>query len=82
MHNSTSSHTAHEAPAILMAAWERLERAETQVRIGELRLNSLVIGAPLRYGVEATSRYRAAIAERDEARLAFDAAQDIDCPEM
>lgn len=65
----------------LLDATERLERAETEVRIAALRIDTLVIGAPLRYGVEATERYRRALAKRDAAQAAFDAAQDIECPE-
>ena len=71
----------HDSMAIQIAAWERLERAETEVRVAAIRLDALVIGAPLRYGVEATERYRRALAARDEARIAYDAAQDIECPE-
>lgn len=69
-------------PAIaLLEATERLERAHTKVRIAEVRHDSLVPGAPLRYGVEATARLRGALAEQDAAQAAFDAAQDVDCPE-
>ena len=69
-------------PAIaLLEATERLERAHTEVRIAGIRLDSLVLGAPLRYGVEATDRLRRALDEQDAAQAAFDAAQDVDCPE-
>lgn len=59
----------------------RLEEAERGVRIAAIRLNSLVPGAPLRYGVEATRRLRAADAELKAARVAYEAAQDLPAPE-
>jgi len=65
----------------LLNATARFEAAETAVRVAEIHLTSLVPGAPLRYGVEATRRLRAADAERDAARVAYDAAQDLLAPE-
>ena len=65
----------------LTAATIRLDDAERAVRIAEIRLNSLVPGAPLRYGVEATRRLRAADAELEAARAAYEAAQDLPAPE-
>ena len=65
----------------LFSATEQFEAAETAVRVAEIRLTSLVPGAPLRYGVEATRRLRAARAELEVARLAYDAAQDLPAPE-
>ena len=59
----------------------RLDEAERSVRVAAIRLNSLVPGAPLRYGVEATRRLRAAEAELEAARVAYDAAQDLPAPE-
>ena len=59
----------------------RVDEAERQVRIAEIRRNSLVPGVPLRYGVEATRRLRAADAELEAARIAYDAAQDLPAPE-
>ena len=59
----------------------RLDEAERGVRIAEIRLASLVPGVPLRYGVEATRRLRAADAELEAARVAYDAAQDLPAPE-
>ena len=59
----------------------RLEVAERAVRIAEIRLTSLVPGVPLRYGVEATRRLRAADAVLEAARVAYDAAQDLPAPE-
>lgn len=58
----------------------RLDEAERSVRIAAIRLNSLVLGAPLRYGVEATRRLRAADAELEAARVAYEAAQDLPAP--
>lgn len=66
---------------ILTAATLRVDEAERQVRIAALRLNALVAGAPLRYGVEATRRLRAADAELEAARAAYEAAQDLPAPE-
>ena len=59
----------------------RLDDAERDLRIAEMRLNSLVPGVPLRYGVEATRRVRAADAELEATRVAYDAAQDLPAPE-
>jgi len=64
----------------LFDATERFEAAEREVRVAEIRLNALVPGVPLRYGVEATRRLRAAIAVLAEARVAYDAAQDLPAP--
>lgn len=65
----------------LLDATDRLQAAETAVRIAEIRRNSLVPGVPLRYGVEATRRLRAADAELEAARVAYEAAQDLPAPE-
>ena len=59
----------------------RLDAAERDLRIADIRLDSLVPGVPLRYGVEATRRLRAADAELEAARVAYDAAQDLPAPE-
>ena len=59
----------------------RVEEAERKVRVAKIRLNTLVPGAPLRYGVEATRRLRAADAELEAARVAYEAAQDLPAPE-
>ncbi len=59
----------------------RLDEAERSVRIAAIRRNSLVPGAPLRYGVEATRRLRAANAELEAARAAYEAAQDLPAPQ-
>ena len=67
--------------AILTEAALRVDDAERELRIAEVRLNSLVPGVPLRYGVEATRRLRAADAELEAARGAYDAAQDVPAPE-
>ena len=65
----------------LFEATERAEAAERAVRIAEIHANSLVPGVPLRYGVEATRRLRAADAELEAARVAYDEAQDLPAPE-
>ena len=65
----------------LTTATLRVDEAERQVRIAAIRLNSLVPGVPLRYGVEATRRLRAADAELEMARIAYEAAQDLPAPE-
>ncbi len=65
----------------LLDATEQFEAAETAVRIAEIRLTSLVPGVPLRYGVEATRRLRAARADLEAAQAAYDAAQDLLAPE-
>ena len=66
---------------ILTQASLRVDEAERNVRVAKIRLNTLVPGAPLRYGVEATRRLRAAHAELDAARVAYEAAQDLPAPE-
>ena len=58
----------------------RLDKAESNVRIAEIRLNGQAPGLPLRHGVEATRRLRAADAELEVARVAYDAAQDLPAP--
>jgi hypothetical protein len=56
----------------LMHATIRLEEAERGVGIAAIRRASLVPGAPLRFRVEATRRLRAADAELEAARIAYD----------
>ena len=65
----------------LLEASERLERAEADHRVAELRYSTLVAEAPLRFKVEAIERLRRADAELTDARAAYEAAQDIECPE-
>ncbi len=65
---------------ILTHATIRLDEAERGVRVAAIRLNSLVQGVPLRYGVEATRRLRAADAELEAARVAYEAAQELPAP--
>ena len=65
----------------LTQATLRVDEAERKVRVAALRLNNLVPGTPLRYGVEATRRLRAADAELEAARIAYEAAQDLPAPE-
>ncbi len=65
----------------LLEASERLQRAEADRRVAELRYTTLVAEAPLRFKVEAIERLRRADAVLHAARAAYEAAQDIDCPE-
>ena len=65
----------------LTQATLRVDEAERSLRVAKIRLNTLVPGAPLRYGVEATRRLRAADAELEAARVAYEAAQDLPAPE-
>jgi hypothetical protein len=65
----------------LMQATLRVDEAERSVRVAAIRLTSLVPGAPLRYGVEATRRLRAAEADLEAARVACETAQDLPAPE-
>ena len=65
----------------LTQATIRVDEAERQVRIAEIRRNHLAPGTPLRYGVEATRRLRAADAELEAALVAYEAAQDLAAPE-
>ena len=65
----------------LTKATLRVDEAERKIRVAALRLTSLVPGAPLRYGVEATRRLRTAHAELDAARVAYEAAQELPAPE-
>ena len=64
----------------LLEASERLERAETDRRVAELRYSTLVAEAPLRFKVEAIERLRRTDAELTDARAAYEATQDVDCP--
>ena len=79
--NETEMTTEMTNFEILTRAALRVDEAERQVRVAAIRLNSLVPGVPLRYGVEATRRLRAADAELEAARVAYDAAQDLPAPE-
>ena len=65
----------------LTLATLRFDEAERSLRVAKIRLNTLVPGTPLRYGVEATRRLRAADAEFEAARVAYEAAQDLPAPE-
>ena len=65
----------------LTQATLRVDDAERGVRVARIRLNTLVPSAPLRYGVEATRRLRAADAELEAAQVAYEAAQDLPAPE-
>jgi hypothetical protein len=65
---------------ILTRATLNLDAAQHRVDIAAIRLATLVPGVPLRYGVEATRRLRAADADLAAARIAYDAAQDLPAP--
>ena len=65
----------------LTQATIRLDEAQRQVEIAAIRLNHLAPRTPLRYSVEATRRLRAADAELEAARVAYEAAQDLPAPE-
>ena len=73
-----TTETTHFATLTHAAIW--LDEAESNVRIAEIRLNGQAPGLPLRYGVEATRRLRAAHADLEAARVAYDAAQDLPAP--
>ena len=66
----------------LVQATSRMDRAQRAVDIAGISLTSLVPSAPLRYGVEAIRRLRAADAELDAARVAYEAAQDLPAPSI
>ena len=82
MNTTTRPETKTTNFETLTEAALRLDEAERAVRIAEIRLNSLVPGAPLRYGVKDTRRLRAANADLEAARVAYDAAQDLPAPEF
>jgi len=73
--------TADQIMATQIATADRLEAAQRKVRIARSMIETRVIGAPLRLQVEDTRRLRAADAALEAVQAAFDAAQDIDCPE-
>ena len=79
--DSTHTHTTQDAMANQIVAADRLKRAEAEVRLAAIRVDALVADASLRYQVHAMARYRDALAARDGAQAAVDAAQDVDCPE-
>ena len=86
MHTTTTTKgattmTVDEMMLIQIAAAERLEAAQRMVRVAEVRIDALVHDAPLRYKVEDSRRLRAAYADLEAAQAAWDAAQDIDCPD-
>ena len=63
----------------LLEASARLERAEGDRRVAELRYATLLADAPLRFKVEAIERLRRADVELDATRTAYEAAQDVEC---
>ncbi len=79
--DKTTNETTMTDSRTLLHATERFEAAHTAVRIAQTRIDSFVVGAPLRDKVEATERLRAADAELAEARTAYETAQDLLAPE-
>ena len=79
MHMNT---TTDAIMATQIAASERVERARFSVRVAELRISTSVRGLPLREQVADGERLRAADRELAAATIAYDAAQDTDCPEV
>ena len=79
--NTNAEATAMTNFETLTAATLHLDEADRAVRIAQINLGSLVAGSPLRYRVEATRRLRAAQAELETARAAYEAAQDLPAPE-
>ena len=78
MHTTTST---DGIMASQMEVAERVERARISVRVAELRISTSVRGLPLREQVADGERLRAADRELLAATIAYDAAQDTDCPE-
>ena len=78
MHTATAT---DEVMATQVAAAERVDRARFAVRVAELRISTSVRGLPLREQVADGERLRAADREVLAATIAYDAAQDTDCPE-
>ncbi len=79
--DSSTTRTTRDAMAIQMAAYDAVGRARTEVRIAELRIDCSVRGLPLREQVADSERLRRADAALVAAQAAFDAAQDLDCPD-
>jgi hypothetical protein len=79
--NTTAGTTEMTNFETLTEATIRVDEAERNVRLAEIHLSSQVPGIPLRYGVEATRRLRAAVADLEAARVAYEAAQDLPAPE-
>jgi hypothetical protein len=81
METTTKEIPMTDTTMALLEATERLERAETEARIADVALSTLVPDAPLRFKVRAVERARRADAELTAARAAYEAAQDVECPE-
>jgi len=77
----TTTHTIQDAMALQRAAHDAVERARFEVWIAELRISTSVRGLPLREQVADGERLRRADAALAAAQAAFDAAQDLDCPD-
>ena len=73
--------TTEQAMALQMAAAERLEQAETELRIAGIRMTAYGTSAPMRLKIGAAEQCRRAQAEVEAAQAAYEAAQDLDCPE-
>jgi hypothetical protein len=70
-----------DAMVVLTEASLRRARAQQQVQMAEVRVNHLGPGAPLRLQVAAMARLRAALAEADAAKRAYEDAQNAPAPE-
>jgi len=79
--DTSTTHITQDAMAIQMATHDAVERARFEVRIAELRISTSVRGLPLREQVADGERLRRADAALAAAQAAFDAAQDLDCPD-
>lgn len=73
--------TTEHAMALQMAAAERLEQAETELRIAGIRITAYGTSTPMRLKIGAAESYRRAAADLEAAQAAYEAAQDLDCPE-
>ena len=77
----TSTYTTQDAMAIQLAAHDAVQRARTEVRIVGLSIDCSVRALPLREQVADGERLRRVDSELAAAQAAFDAAQDLDCPD-
>ena len=80
----TTTHTPMTTEHIMRThidAAECLEAAERELSIAGYRIETRAIGVALRYQVEDSRRYRTALEAPEATQAAFDAAQNIDCPD-
>ena len=77
MHTTTHTPTTDGIMTLQIDAAERLRIAGTELRIARLGVAIGTFASSLQDGLRLTRAERALVA----ARLAFDAAQDIACPE-